>query len=128
VARILVIDDKKLIRNLLRQALEQVGHEVIEAQNGQQGLQYYWLMPTDLVITDLEMPEKDGLAVIRALRRAFPQSKIIAISGGDQALLRTAETLGVQHTFQKPFGIQEFLEAVHELVQIQDERAKIHSL
>jgi CheY-like chemotaxis protein len=115
MARILVIDDKALIRNMLRQALERVGYEVVTARNGHEGLQHYRYMPTELVITDLEMPAQDGLETIRVLQQDFPEVKLIAISGRDWTLSRAKE-LGVQHTFLKPFGMQELLAAVHELV------------
>jgi DNA-binding response OmpR family regulator len=122
MARILVIDDKALIRKMLRQALELAGYEVVTARNGHEGLQHYRYMPTELVITDLEMPEQDGLETIRVMRQDFPTVKIIAISGKDWTLSKTKE-LGVQRTFQKPFGMQELLAAVHELVETRDGRA-----
>jgi DNA-binding response OmpR family regulator len=115
MARILVIDDKVLIRHMLRQTLERAGYEVVTAHNGHAGLQHYRYMPTELVITDLEMPEQDGLETIRVLQHDFPKVKIIAISGRSGSLSRAKE-LGVQRTFQKPFGMQELLAAVHELV------------
>jgi YesN/AraC family two-component response regulator len=66
--------------------LERQGYSVVEAENGYEGLQYYGAEPTDLVITDMQMPVMDGLQMIMELRRTFPTAKIIAISGGQRAL------------------------------------------
>ena len=121
MVRILVIDDEEPIRDILQQVLAQAGYEVVEAQNGREGLQHYRQVPTDLVITDMEMPEKDGLETIRELRHDCSRVQIIAISGGDQTCLSMARQMGVQRTFQKPFCVQELLKAVQELVETQQE-------
>jgi DNA-binding response OmpR family regulator len=121
VARILVIDDEDQPRQMLQQALERAGYEVITARDGNEGIRRFRVAPTDVVITDILMPEKEGLETIRDLRRAFPTVKIIAISGGGRTgglnFLDIAERLGVQHTLQKPFGLRDMLAAVHELLQ-----------
>src|SRR5712691_1481966 len=72
VARILVVDDNKSIRFLLRNVLEPEGFEVVEAENGSDGLLRYQVEPTDLVITDMQMPVMGGLAMMRELQRTFP--------------------------------------------------------
>ena len=119
--RILIIDDDPQARALLRQALERAGHTVLEAADGQEGLQYYRASPTDLIITDILMPEREGLETIMALRKEFPDVKIIAISGGGRAgrldFLDIAARLGAQRTFRKPFNLRELLAAVREVVQ-----------
>jgi CheY-like chemotaxis protein len=92
--------------------LERRGHVVIEAENGDQGLRYYWAAPTDLVITDIEMPVKDGLQMMQELRDACPTARIIAISG-DRGRLAAAQTFS-QCTFEKPLCMEEFLDAVQE--------------
>src|SRR5919108_2919694 len=84
VARILIIDDDDQIRRMLCQALEQAGYEAVEARDGQEGLEHYRAAPTDLIITDILMPGKEGLETIMELRREVPGVKIIAISGGGQ--------------------------------------------
>jgi CheY-like chemotaxis protein len=121
MTRILIIDDDNQARQVLRQKLERAGYEVVEARDGDEGLQRYRVTPVDLVITDILMPEKEGLEVIRELRRADPELKIIAISGGGRTglldFLPVAEKLGAQRTFHKPFRLQEVLTAVHELLQ-----------
>jgi CheY-like chemotaxis protein len=110
VARILVVDDDKAMRLLLRAMLERRGHSVVEAANGDEGLRYYWAAPADLVITDIEMPVKDGLQMMQELRHACPTAKIIAISG-DRGRLAAAQTFS-QCTFEKPLYMEEFLDAV----------------
>ena len=106
---------------MLRQALERAGYEVVEAGDGNEGLQSFREAPTDLIITDILMPEKEGLETIIDLRRDFPEVKIIAMSGGGRTgnlnFLEIARRLGAQHTLQKPFGLQEMLQAVRELLQ-----------
>jgi len=112
VARILVVDDDKTVRLLLRTALERRGHAVDEAENGAEGLQSYRAAPTDLVITDIQMPVMDGLQMIKELRGAFPTAKIIAISG-EKGGLAAAQPLS-QGTFEKPLYMAEFLDAVQK--------------
>ena len=121
MVRILIIDDEDQPRRMLQQVLTRAGYEVIEARNGNEGLQYFRARPTDLIITDILMPEKEGLETIIDIRREFPEVKIIAISGGGHTgnlnFLEVAKRLGAQHTLQKPFELQEMLGAVSELLQ-----------
>jgi CheY-like chemotaxis protein len=112
VACILVVDDDKAVRLLLRAMLERRGHSVVEAENGDEGLRYYRAAPTDLVITDIQMPVMDGLQMIKELRGAFPTAKIIAISG-EKSRLAAAQTFS-QCTFEKPLYMEEFLDAVQQ--------------
>jgi two-component system response regulator (stage 0 sporulation protein F) len=119
VARILVIDDDDLIRSLLRTALEGAGHEVLEAANGRQGLELYREQRADLVITDISMPEMNGLEMMLDLTRNFIDAKVIAISGmlESEGQLKVAKLLGARQTFQKPFNMGKVLSAVrYELV------------
>jgi DNA-binding response OmpR family regulator len=121
VMRILIIDDEDQPRRMLQQVLTRAGYEVIEARNGNEGLQYFRTRPTDLIITDILMPEKEGLETIIDIRREFPAVKIIAMSGGGRTgnlnFLEVAKRLGAQHTLQKPFELQEILGAVRDLLQ-----------
>jgi CheY-like chemotaxis protein len=121
VMRILIIDDEDQPRRMLQQVLTRAGYEVIEASNGNEGLQYFRARPTDLIITDILMPEKEGLETIIDIRREFPAVKIIAISGGGRTgnlnFLEVAKRLGAQHTLQKPFELQDMLGAVRDLLQ-----------
>jgi len=73
ITRILLIDDDPLARNILRQILELDGHMVVDAANGAVAMQRWSEQPADLIVTDILMPEKDGLEVIRELRRQCPQ-------------------------------------------------------
>ena len=114
MATILIIDDEESIRILLRSALEAAGHEVTEAANGRQGLELYRRKPTDLVITDILMPELNGLDMLLELTREFLNAKVVAISGagGEKNVLDVAKLLGARQTFQKPFSMPQLLGAV----------------
>ena len=114
MATILIIDDEEPIRALLRTTLEAARYEVTEAANGRQGLELYRHRPTDLVITDIVMPELNGLDMILELTRAFLNVKVIAISGAPdtQNALDAAKLLGVRHTLHKPFSMDALLKAV----------------
>ena len=114
MACILVVDDDQFVRSLLRAVLERQGYSVVEAENGAEGLQAYQAKPTDVVITDIQMPGMDGLEMSIKLRRAFPTARIIAMSGvkGD---LNMAKTL-VQYTLEKPPCMEELLDTVQQLV------------
>jgi CheY-like chemotaxis protein len=112
VPRILVVDDDAAIRELLRFVLEE-GYEVIEAADGAEGLQRYQAAPTDLVITDLQMPGMDGLELMMALRRMVPTPALMAISGDLEALTQ-AKGL-TPYTFAKPLPLEQVLEAVRSL-------------
>jgi len=113
-ATILIIEDEEPIRALLRFALEAAGYEVSEAVNGRQGLALYRQRPTDLIITDIAMPELNGLDMLLELTRQFLYVKVIAISGvgGEQNVLDVAKLLGARWTFQKPFNMPQLLDAV----------------
>jgi len=116
--RVLIIDDDEQVRALLYEILDRAGFEVMEAANGAEGLKLYRSQPTDLVITDLIMPEKEGVETIMELRDQFRDARIIAISGGQRTggrdYLPIAARLGARRTVAKPFSRQEILEAVRE--------------
>lgn len=114
MARILIIDDEASVRLLLRSVLESAGYEVTEAVNGRQGLELYRRAPADLVITDIVMPELNGLDMLLELTREFLHAKVIAISGagGEKNVLDVAKLLGARQTFRKPIGLPQLLGAV----------------
>lgn len=117
MARILIIDDDPIMRDMLREMLEEHGYEIAEAGDGDEGMASYRQHPADLIITDILMPGKEGLATIYEVRREFPDAKIIAISGGGitgKDYLPLAEELGAISTFTKPFRYQELIEAVEK--------------
>ena len=125
MTRILIIDDDELLRRLLRVTLEQAGYEVVEAHDGYEGLGCFRTARIDLVITDLTMPKKDGLEMIKELRQDAPLVKIVVVSGSDQSLLRRASQLGVQRVLSKPFRPRELVETVGALVSVETYAATV---
>jgi two-component system, response regulator, stage 0 sporulation protein F len=105
MASILIVEDDAPIRALLRDILEADGHQIREAANGQIGLTLYRDSPADLVITDILMPERDGMEVTLALTQEFLDARVIAITGatGDQNFLNVAKLFGARQVIQKPF-------------------------
>ena len=121
MARILIIDDESQIRSMLRIMLERVGYEVIEAADGMEGIRQYRDNPADLIITDLIMPNKDGIGMIIELKKEFPAVKIIAMSGGGvnrpEGYLDGAKKLGATRTLTKPIDRDEMLSAVKDTLK-----------
>jgi DNA-binding response OmpR family regulator len=122
MAKILLVDDDPDIRSLLKIMLTGQGHEVVEATDGTQALRQAEAEPFDLVLTDLIMPDKEGIETIMELRKKFPRIRIIAMSGGgvgrQEDYLGLAGKLGAMRTFAKPFGIQELNEAVDAVLGV----------
>ena len=120
-SRILVVEDDEAVRRFLRQALENAGYQVIVGRDGHEGLSLYRENPTDLIITDIVMPGMDGLGVIMEILSEFPDSRLIAISGGnDRAtdeMLHMAVKFGACRTIQKPFSVSVLLDAVREALE-----------
>jgi len=120
MASILIIDDDSGFRKMIRHMLEKEGYQVLEASDGNEGIEVYHSKKVDLVITDIFMPEKEGIETIIDLRRDNPDVKIIAVSGGgwkgDFDALKIAEAFGVQKAFEKPFERDEMLKTVSRLL------------
>ncbi len=120
MARILVIDDDDDVRVMLRHMLERAGHEVVDTGDAREGVKLYRELPTDVVITDLLMPDQDGIETILQLRAEFPGVKIIAISGGGRSeptlYLQTAQQLGAVVSIAKPFVQADVLGAISKIV------------
>jgi CheY-like chemotaxis protein len=120
MARIMIIDDEKDIRIMLREMLEQEGFEITDACGGKEAIQIQLQTPADLMITDIIMPDMEGIETIFEFRQRFPKVKIIAISGGGivkpEAYLDMAKSFGVSYTFRKPVERKELLGAVYELL------------
>lgn len=121
MARVLVIDDDAHMRRSLRRLLETAGHVVAEAGNGDQGLALFASEPIDLVVTDILMPDKEGIETIRELRQraAVP---ILAISGasagfGELDVLGFAQRLGADDALAKPFRARELLDKVASMLR-----------
>ena len=112
----MVIDDDPDTRELLRTTLESAGHQVVLAENGRQGVQRFKEKRADLVITDLFMPEQEGLETIKQLKMEFPEASIIAMSGKPtgSTMLTVAKRLGATTVLLKPFMPQELLKVVEE--------------
>ena len=123
MAKILVIDDDQQIRELLHEILERGGHDVLQAENGLAGLRAVASEPVDIVITDIIMPDKDGLETITELRKNHPAIKIIAISGGGRQLNRdflpTAQAFGADLALYKPFRPQDVIEAIEKVSKLE---------
>lgn len=120
MARILLIDDDDALRTMLRLTLNHFGHTVVEARNGREGLALYPHADVALVITDIVMPEVEGIEVLMELRKVEPRVKIIAISGGGRAsatdYLRLARKLGASRVLAKPFSNEALLAAINDVL------------
>lgn len=121
MARIIVIDDQEPIRRIVRRALESQRHEVLDAEDGESGMQLLEREPVDVVITDIFMPGWDGIQTLREIRKRYPSVKVIAISGGDSTgildLRQDAELLGAVKSLQKPFTAREIIELVQQVLE-----------
>ena len=117
MARILVIDDDDLIRLFVKQIVESAGHEVAEAENGAYGIRLLKARPFDAIITDIFMPDMDGLETIRELRKDHPTLKIIAMSSGGQIgssdYLEMARRFGADKVIAKPFVADQLLDCLN---------------
>jgi CheY-like chemotaxis protein len=124
MARILVIDDARFVRDVLRHFLEAAGHEVLEAEDGDQAIGIYQQQTPELVISDVIMPNKDGIETLRELRQINPQIKVIAISGGARSgnldYLEVARKLGADAILSKPFSRALLLQVVDGVLKSQE--------
>ena len=116
---ILLIDDEKPFRAVIKQVLSKAGYEVVEAANGAEGINRFNDKPADMIITDIIMPEKEGIETIIELKKAHPRLKLIAMSGGGwygtDIDFDMAQKLGAR-TLDKPFALQELLDLINELL------------
>jgi DNA-binding NtrC family response regulator len=117
---ILIIEDDEFVQSMLKQTLERAGYEVATASNGRIGLQLFKGKPFDVVITDLIMPEMEGIETISSLCKNNPDVNVIAISGGGrnnpEDYLVLAEKMGAKKTFSKPIDRTKLVAAVKELI------------
>ena len=128
--KVLIIDDEEDIRDALQMVLQSAGYHVWTASNGNEGIELQRSNPVDVIITDIIMPEKDGVSTIRELRQEFPGIRIIAISGGGgidpvtykpeaiktSAYLVAAKEAGADRIFTKPFERKDLIQAVDDLL------------
>jgi CheY-like chemotaxis protein len=116
MAVVLVVDDEAEIRNLLREALEQAGHEVLTANDGREAVRVYQAHRPAVVITDIFMPKRSGIDLVLELGRAVPSPKMITMSGvAGKGFLEAASEANVVRSFVKPFDVREVVRAVNEL-------------
>jgi len=130
MARIIIIDDEKDVREVLKEVLERAGFDVEIAANGDDGLELLRSKGADVVITDIIMPGKNGVETVHDIRKHFPKTRVIVISGGGNvapmeyepsaiktsAYLASAAVEGADVTLTKPFDRQEILDAVSQLI------------
>lgn len=121
MARILVVDDDDQFRRMLQRTLERAGYEVEPAADGREAVRLFEAHPPDLVLTDLVMPEQEGLETIMTLRRKYKTPRIIAMSGGGrnqpEEYLEAARVLGVAATLEKPFATRDLLALVRSVLE-----------
>ena len=124
LARVLVIDDNNDMLDMIKTVLVGGGYEVTVATDGGKGLEAQRQHASDLAITDIFMPQQDGIETIGLLKKEFPNIPIIAMSGGAKFVTRqtsvdylaTAAKFGADRVLRKPFDIDELLLAVQELL------------
>jgi CheY-like chemotaxis protein len=120
MADILIIDDDEALRRAMRRILERAGHQVREAEDGARGLALYREQEADVVVTDLIMPEKEGIETIIELRESYPGVKILAMSGGGavgpDGPLTDARFLGADASLPKPFSVEDLQDAIARLL------------
>jgi len=119
MSHILIIDDDDALRIVLKASLEQMGHTVVESTDGRNGVECYKDEAFDVVLTDLIMPDKEGIETILDLRKINPDVKIIAMSGGGRVgpgdYLLIARQVGAKRTLTKPFPLDDLKKAIEEL-------------
>ncbi len=122
MAKILIVDDEETVRLVINRILEREGHTVLEAENGRAGLVVFYREAPDIVITDIIMPDQEGIELICEVKRESPLTKILAISGGGHwhdvdYCLRAAKQLGAEAALRKPFSRNELLAEVDALLR-----------
>lgn len=124
MSHILIIDDDDALRIVLKASLEQMGHTVVESTDGRNGVACYKDEAFDVVLTDLIMPDKEGIETILDLRKINPAVKIIAMSGGGRVgpgdYLLIARQVGAKRTLTKPFPLDDLKKAIEELTATAD--------
>jgi len=121
MAMILLVEDDPIVRETVRQVLASEGHDVICANDGRRGVDLFRKTRVDLVVTDIIMPEKEGIQTIQEIRAMRPRARIIAMSGGGRVgstdFLSVAKKLGADDTLAKPFDPEELIEKVDRLLK-----------
>jgi DNA-binding response OmpR family regulator len=122
MTKILIIDDDALVRTTLEYLLRDAGYEIATAEDGMRGMAMFRSEQPDLVITDIIMPEQEGIQTINEMRKAKPDAKIIAISSsrriGNVDFLKMARSLGAMDVVSKPFDADELLTIVENCLAV----------
>lgn len=125
MARVLIVDDEPAVRRTVVRFLRRSGFDVDEAEDGAAALKAVANVRPDVVITDVNMPDMDGIELLAALRSGDPELPVIVISGGGvipkRVLLKNANMLGATFTIAKPFTMDEILEVVSEALGGEEE-------
>ena len=118
--RILVIDDEQLLRSTVVTILTRAGFSVEDASDGEAGIAMFHKNPPDIVLTDIFMPNRDGIEIIKELKRSSPRTKIIAMTGGGHLrmmeIAAAAQVLGAGHVLDKPFDSESLLAAINAVL------------
>jgi DNA-binding response OmpR family regulator len=118
--RILVIDDEQLLRSTVVMILTRAGFIVVEASDGQAGIAMFHKNPPDIVLTDIFMPNRDGIEIIKELKHSSPLTKIIAMTGGGKLrmmeIASAAQVLGADYVLDKPFDSESLLTAINAVL------------
>ncbi len=129
MAKILLVEDDDLVRDMLTQTLQRASHEVICATDGEEATEYLQKMTPDIMVTDIIMPKKSGITLISEVRNRHPNLEIIAISGGGRldptGYLDLSESLGASVSFEKPIDNTALLMAIDLLLHGKKEKSKI---
>lgn len=120
MARVLILEDSADLRRALQATLEMEGFEVAAASSGADALRLMARAPADVILTDLFMPDKDGLETIVEMRARYPDTAIVAMSGWQSCrgvdYLKVARDIGAAHSVRKPFDLTEVVRIVRRLV------------
>ncbi len=116
MAKILVVEDRQAVRHVIARVLRQWGYTVDVAKNGRDALDRFAADPADLVVLDMFMPVMNGFDALVAFRRQYPDTKVVAMSGGGEFVmedaLAKAKKLGAHAVLAKPFLLEEMLENI----------------
>lgn len=118
MARVLIVEDNAPLRNVIKHVLEAAGHQVHEAETGLEAIALIRAQPPEIVISDLVMPDQDGLGLIMTIRKELPAIPVIAMSGGvahSGLYLDMASKLGAQRVLSKPFTAEQLLAALADV-------------
>ena len=120
MAKILLVEDDDLVRDMLGQMLQRASHEVVKASNGEEASEILKTMQPDIMVTDIIMPKKSGITLISEVKEKHPNMEIIAISGGGRldpaGYLDLSESLGATVSFEKPVDNSALLIAIDLLL------------